>query len=127
MVEARAVLKAVISPAFIKARGAPCVSNSVSAPLGVVAEGGAVTVDADGAVYVFVEAADMDECSGVDVDSADRDDCADSKLDRYDEPEEGADELSANVTTLKPIPSLLEPGMKSVVEPSFRFTEILSG
>jgi hypothetical protein len=60
--------------------------------------------------------------AGVDNESDEMDDRVDSSF----EMELVSDE-SESVTTLIPSPSLLEPGMKSVVDPSLRVIWILDG
>ena len=112
IVLASAVRKAVISSALMSARGPPALSSSCSVPFGVV----------------LCELSRDEGCSKEPLD------CADSERDvvlREDVIEEAFEGLFAfevaSVTTLNPIPSLLEAGMKSVVWPSLRLSAVRIG
>jgi hypothetical protein len=137
IVEARAVLKAVNSAALTKALAIPCLSRRVRVPLGDVVEGREPVVDTVPLVVGFVSVESKDwlseDCVGYDGYSGISNELAGEVIDGgadiagdedlADPVVEGIEELSGEstrVTTLIPIPSMLLPGMKSVVDPSFR-------
>jgi hypothetical protein len=135
-VDASAVRKAVSSAALTKARGLPDGSSSVSVPCGDVLDVALLPLDgardAGHEPDVWDSGADDDPESwvseelevfdgGVDSDSDEIEDTVDSsfKIELVSE--------SNSVTTLMPSPSLLEPGMKRVVDPSLRVIDIREG
>ena len=112
MVLASAVRKAVISSALTSARGEPSLSSSCNVPFGIVL---CELVRDCGGSNELLDWTDSGR------EGASRDGATDDVLGEFFAL--GA----ANVTTLKPIPSLLEAGMKSVVCPSLRFSAVRTG
>lgn len=145
--DASAVRKAVNSDALRKALATPFLSSNVSVPLGDVVDGIEPAVEAmlpDFPVDVVLEVVkDCDSEDGSDGNSGiSNDPVCEVPEEGPDKAEEGPDkdkedtddpmdstaakealvelEDSVRVTTLIPMPSLLHPGIKRVVEPSLR-------